>query len=122
MDGPTRVVLVVAKMFLYLRVFSNVEMVMLIQLLLRGFFRENFIFQFFNIYFQICFEGFYIEIPRYKLDIEVTHQEQRSVFVFSDSLCAHFFGISAFELKKSLLVVCYIFGYHNFVKYNLSCN
>ncbi|WJX21408.1 hypothetical protein P8452_10850 [Trifolium repens] len=45
-----------------------------------------------------------IVTPRYKLDIEVTHQEERSVFVFSDSLCAHFFGISAFELKKSLLV------------------
>ncbi|KAK2444391.1 hypothetical protein QL285_015419 [Trifolium repens] len=43
-------------------------------------------------------------LPRYNLDIEVTHQEQKSVFVFSDSLCAHFFGISAFELKKSLLV------------------
>ncbi|KAK2374407.1 replication protein A 70 kDa DNA-binding subunit C [Trifolium repens] len=42
--------------------------------------------------------------PRYILEIEVIHQEERSVFVFSDSLCAHFFGISAFELKKSLLV------------------
>ncbi|KAK2400888.1 putative ADP-ribosylation factor GTPase-activating protein AGD14 [Trifolium repens] len=49
-------------------------------------------------------EGFYNEIARYKLDIEVTHQEQNSVFVFSDSLCAHFFGISTFELKKCLLV------------------
>ncbi|WJX45162.1 hypothetical protein P8452_32062 [Trifolium repens] len=45
-----------------------------------------------------------IVTPRYKLEIEVIHQEERSVFVFSDSLCAHFFGISAFELKKSLLV------------------
>ncbi|WJX66890.1 hypothetical protein P8452_51397 [Trifolium repens] len=42
--------------------------------------------------------------PRYKLDVEVVHNGQRSVFVFSDSLCAHFFGISAFELKKSLVV------------------
>ncbi|KAK2406773.1 hypothetical protein QL285_042463 [Trifolium repens] len=42
--------------------------------------------------------------PRYKLEIEVVHQEEKSVFLFSDSLCAHFFGISAFELKKSLLV------------------
>jgi hypothetical protein len=103
-------------------IFYYVEMAMLIQLLLRGFFTNNFIFRFFNIYFLLCFEGFYNEIARYKLDIEVTHQEQKSVFVFSDSLCAHFFGISTFELKKCLLVVCYIFGYHSFVKYNLMCN
>jgi hypothetical protein len=45
MDGHTRVVLGVAKMFSYQRVFSNVEMVMLIHLLLQGFFRVNFIFQ-----------------------------------------------------------------------------
>ncbi|KAK2409928.1 hypothetical protein P8452_71198 [Trifolium repens] len=45
-----------------------------------------------------------IVTPRYKLDVEVVHNGQRSVFVFSDSLCAHFFGISAFELKKSLVV------------------
>ncbi|WJX29655.1 hypothetical protein P8452_18271 [Trifolium repens] len=45
-----------------------------------------------------------IVTPRYKLEIEVIHHGEKSVFVFSDSLCAHFFGISAFELKKSLLV------------------
>ncbi|KAK2411276.1 hypothetical protein QL285_046569 [Trifolium repens] len=45
-----------------------------------------------------------IVTPRYKLDVEVAHGGLRSVFVFSDSLCAHFFGISAFELKKSLVV------------------
>ncbi|KAK2360584.1 hypothetical protein QL285_085837 [Trifolium repens] len=45
-----------------------------------------------------------IVTPRYKLEIEVIHHGEKSVFVFSDSLCAHFFGIFAFELKKSLLV------------------
>ncbi|WJX71841.1 hypothetical protein P8452_55790 [Trifolium repens] len=34
-----------------------------------------------------------IVTPRYKLDIEVTHQEQRSVFVFSDSLCTFLWNI-----------------------------
>jgi hypothetical protein len=36
MDGPTRVVLGVVKMFSSLRVYSNVEMAMLIQLLHQG--------------------------------------------------------------------------------------
>ncbi|KAK2410307.1 hypothetical protein QL285_045678 [Trifolium repens] len=42
----------------------------------------------------------YEDCAWYKLDVEVAYHGQRSVFIFSDSLCAHFFGISAFELKK----------------------
>jgi hypothetical protein len=57
MDGPTRVVLGVAKMFLYLRVFSNVEMVMLIQLLLRGFLEK------------ILYSNFLIFIFKYVLKV-----------------------------------------------------
>ncbi|KAK2450973.1 hypothetical protein QL285_010066 [Trifolium repens] len=40
--------------------------------------------------------------PRYKLHIEVTYDEENTIFIFSDSACANFFGISALELKRSL--------------------
>jgi hypothetical protein len=70
------------------------------QLLLRGFFTKNFIFRFFNIYFLLCFEGFYNEIARYKLDIEVTHQEQKSVFVFSWFPLCTFLWNFCFRIEK----------------------
>ncbi|WJX13404.1 hypothetical protein P8452_03794 [Trifolium repens] len=43
--------------------------------------------------------------PRYKLHVQVRHNQDRTTFVISDPACANFFGISVLELKRSLSVV-----------------
>jgi hypothetical protein len=43
---------------------------------------------------------------RYKLHLEVTHHQEKTIFVFSDPACANYFGISALKLKRSLSSVC----------------
>jgi hypothetical protein len=45
-------------------------------------------------------------VHRYKLHVQVRHNQDRAIFVISDPTCANFFGISALELKRSLSVVC----------------
>ncbi|KAK2374991.1 hypothetical protein QL285_075916 [Trifolium repens] len=40
--------------------------------------------------------------PRYKLHLEVSHHQEKTIFVFSDPACANYFGISALKLKRSL--------------------
>ncbi|MCH86203.1 replication factor-a protein 1 (Rpa1) family protein, partial [Trifolium medium] len=40
--------------------------------------------------------------PRYKVEIEVVHQDDKSTFVFFDAECSNFLGISALELGNNM--------------------
>jgi hypothetical protein len=104
MGGSLKVALGVVEVYLYLKDIWNVPMIIGILELLQGFIlklRYNFIIIIRCISYSYC-----CFVHRYKLHVQVRHNQDRTTFVISDPACANFFGISALELKRSLSVVC----------------